>query len=368
MTLAAWIVDAAADREAWRYTSLAGLSAADFAPAQPVSVPMAALPPLLDGHGQRLVFVNGHYQPQLSMTMDLPPDIITGDAVLGYRLTVQAQTCLATQPLEVLCLSHKASTPRQSTIKLQLQLGAHARLTLLERHISIGSGAPQVTTVQIGATLAEQAKALHLKCQEQATDDTHLARTTATLAKGAFYDHCSLTLGAVLSRNELVCSLKEPEAQARLSGATLLRGSQHGATLAIVHHTAPHTVSEQHFRAVLDDKARGVFQGKIAVERTAQQMSGRQLSRALLLSGQAEADHKPELEVNADNVQCSHGSTIGQLDDAALFYLRSRGVAPEAARALLVGAFVQEVLETIGSKSGRDYAAECAAAWHGVAA
>lgn len=364
MTLAAWIATAAQEREAWRYTSLAALRDEAFAPAAPATLAPAALPPLLDGHGQRLVFVNGHYQPQLSMVADLPSDIIAGDTTHGYQLAVQAQTCLATTPLEILCVSHKTVTSRQAHLRLQLQLGAHARLTLLERHITVGQGAPQSLTVQLDVNLAEQAKALHLKCQEQADTDYHFARLTAMLAKGAFYDHFSLTTGAVLSRHELAFTLMAPEAQARLSGATLLRGSQHGDITATVRHAAPHTESAQHFRSVLADKARGVFQGTIHVAPAAQRANGRQLSRALLLSGQAEADHKPELEIFADDVQCSHGSTIGQLDETALFYLRSRGIAPDAARALLVNAFVAEALDTIGSSSGRDYATERVCAWH----
>ncbi len=367
MTLAAWIATAAAEREAWRYTSLAALEDAAFAPATAATLSPAMLPPLLDGHGQRLVFVNGHYQPQLSMAVDLPADIIAGDAMQGYRLTVQAQTCLATTPLEILCVSHKSGTARQAALRLQITLGAHARLTLLERHITVGQGAPQGVTVEIDVTLAEQAKALHLKCQEQANTDYHLARLTATLGKGAFYDHFTLTTGAALSRHELAFTLAAPEAQARLSGVTLLRGSQHGDITAAVRHAAPHTESAQHFRSVLADKARGVFQGAIHVAQAAQRANGRQISRALLLSGQAEADHKPELEIFADDVQCSHGSTIGQLDETALFYLRSRGIALDAARALLVNAFVAEALETIGSGSGRAYATERAAAWHGDA-
>lgn len=368
MTLSAWIATAAQERESWKYTSLAALQDQVFEPATPATLSPAVLPSLLDGHGQRLVFVNGHYQAQLSMVTDLPADIIAGDATRGYQLAVQAQTCLATTPLEILCVSHKSTTARQANLRLQLHLGAHARLTLLERHITVGQGVPQSMTVQFDVTLAEQAKALHLKCQEQADTDYHLARLTATLAKGAFYDHFTLTMGAVLSRHELVFTLAAPEAQARLGGAALLRGRQHGDITASVRHAAPHTESAQHFRTVLADKARGVFQGAIHVAQKAQHANGRQLSRALLLSDQAEADHKPELEIFADDVQCNHGSTIGQLDEAALFYLRSRGIEPEAARALLVNAFVAEALDTIGSGTGRDYATERAGAWHGVAA
>jgi Fe-S cluster assembly protein SufD len=180
----------------------------------------------------------------------------------------------------------------------------------------------------------------------------------------AYFDQFALTTGAALSRHAVTVSLTAPEAQARLHGVYLLREAQHGDTTTLIHHQAPQTTSNEHYRGVLDGRARGVFQGKIIVAPHAQKTDGRQMSRVLLLSDQAEANNKPELEIYADDVQCSHGATIGQLDDTALFYLRSRGIPQAQARALLIEAFITEVIESISTEAGRAIVLQRAQEWY----
>ena len=138
-----------------------------------------------------------------------------------------------------------------------------------------------------------------------------------------------------------------------LSGAYLAAGTQHVDTTIRVDHANPRARSRQHVKGVLTGKAQGVFQGKIIVQRGAQQTDGHQMSRALLLSPTARVNTKPELEIYADDVKCGHGATTGALSQEALFYLTSRGIDRESARALLIGAFVEEVLEDIGDASAR---------------
>jgi len=365
MTLANLITTAEQNREAWKYTSLRSLRDVLFVPAQTATINATELPPLLDANGQRLVFVNGVFQPALSSMAHLPPDLISGDAAQGYALTVQDQTCLATVPLGLLCITTKAAAAQQSTVKLAIHLGAHARLTLVERHISHGNGAAHAAIVAMVINLAEQSKLLHLKFQMQDTSDYHLANTQVHLAKGAHYDQFSLTTGAALSRHAVDVTLAASGAQTKLHGAYLLRDAQHGDITTVIHHAAPNTHSQEHYRGVLDGKARGIFQGKIIVAPHAQKSDGQQMSRALLLSDQAEANHKPELEIYADDVKCSHGATIGQLDDQALFYLRSRGIPTATARAMLIAAFIDAVIDAVSSEAGKAFAAEAAHAWYG---
>lgn len=367
MNSAAIIAASEHDREAWKYTSLKALRAFDFVPAVGhVQIHGEALPglmPMTDRH--RLVFVDGQLRQDLSAINDLPPDLLTGDASTGYVVSVGGQTCLITAPLELVFVATKNAVAQESRVKIRVELGANARLTLIEHHVSYGAGAAHAALCDATIILHEQAKLLHAKFQQMATDDYHLAQTKVSVAKGAYYDHFAMTSGAALSRNDIAVTLAGEQAQTQLHGVYLQRGGQHTDTTMVVDHAAPHTSSRTVYKGVLDDRARGVFQGRILVRPNAQKTDGQQMTRALLLSGQAEADSKPELEIYADDVKCGHGATVGQLDEAAVFYLRSRGVPLDAARALLIAAFAGEVIEQLTMPALRTYAAELAQRWHG---
>ena len=161
------------------------------------------------------------------------------------------------------------------------------------------------------------------------------------------FDSFCFTLGGRISRNELRVSLDAPGAHCRLNGAYLAGGRQHCDHTTSVDHVAPETHSDQLYKGVLDGRARAVFQGKVTVRPDAQKVEGHQMSRALLLSETAEVNTKPELFIHADDVQCSHGATAGDLDGEALFYLRSRGVPEGQARQLLVEAFLNEAIDAV---------------------
>jgi len=161
-------------------------------------------------------------------------------------------------------------------------------------------------------------------------------------------------MNATPQESEIDVSLEGEEAQATLNGIMLSRDKEHADTTTRITHKAPRCASRQVYKTVLDGKSRGVFQGKIAVAKDAQKSDGYQLSRALLLSDQAEMDARPELEILADDVQCSHGNTIGDLDENALFYLRSRGLPEEQARALLIEGFVSEMLDELPVEAWRE--------------
>ncbi len=229
--------------------------------------------------------------------------------------------------------------------RLYIELGQGAEATLVESHVGLPSGAAfanPVTELQV----AEGGKLHHYTLQNQGTGTFHIASLRAKLGNRASYDGFTLALGARLARTDLAMELGE-QTECRLSGGYLLTGSQHADTTSFIHHALPGATSRQVFKGVVDDHSTGVFQGKIRVARDAQKTDGYQLSRALMLSDTAEINHKPELEIYADDVKCSHGSTIGTLDEDSLFYLQSRGIPADRARGLLIDAFVAEAVEEV---------------------
>jgi Fe-S cluster assembly protein SufD len=183
------------------------------------------------------------------------------------------------------------------------------------------------------------------------------------VAEGGTYDSFALTLGARLARMEVHARLAGPNAAAHLNAAQLLGASQHCDFTTIVRHDAPNTASRQTVKNVLTGRSRGVFQGRIEVARVAQKTDGYQMNQALLLSPQAEMDSKPQLQIYADDVKCSHGATVGALDADQLFYLRSRGVPEAEARAILVRAFLSEALDPITHEEARAAMEAAIAAW-----
>ncbi|MBN8521272.1 MAG: Fe-S cluster assembly protein SufD [Alphaproteobacteria bacterium] len=177
--------------------------------------------------------------------------------------------------------------------------------------------------------------------------------THVVLERDARYDAACVMMGAGMVRNQIHAEIKGSGAQCALNGVHLLAGEQHGDTTITIEHQAPHTQSHQTYKNVLTGSSRGVFQGKVHVHQAAQKTDGYQLSNTLMLSPYAEMDTKPELEIYADDVKCSHGATTGKLDENALFYLRARGIPLAQARSLLTMAFVSEVIDRIPAEDMR---------------
>jgi Fe-S cluster assembly protein SufD len=187
--------------------------------------------------------------------------------------------------------------------------------------------------------------------------------TSAAIAAGAQYQGFYLSEGAHFARHEALLELAGEAAEAAIDGAYLVSDTRHCDNTTVIVHAARQTVSRQAFRGVLSGKARGVYQGCVKVRREAQQTDAKQMSRTLLLSRKAEMVTKPELEIFADDVQCSHGATTGELDEAALFFLRARGIPEAEARAMLIEAFLGEALATIGSEALRASATAVVQDW-----
>lgn len=244
--------------------------------------------------------------------------------------------------------------------RLKVVLEEGAEFTFVERHEGEGSyWKNMITEIEVGAN----AKLHHIRFQEDSAEGLNTNMVSISLDRDATYDCFTLNLGGKLTRHEFHAKLNGPNSELTLNGLNLLQGKQHGDTTILIEHAAPHCRSNQFYRTVLDDEAKGVFQGKVHVHQIAQQTDGYQLSNAILLSPKAEMDTKPELEIYADDVKCSHGATTGQLDEEPLFYLRSRGLTAPEARILLMDAFVGEVIDEIDNEDLAENIREKAIGW-----
>lgn len=342
--------------EAWRYTDLAPLSALSFG-----TVPVAAAPVLPAVDLPRLVFLNGTFSEGLSSRLDFaqafgvvdeastqPLALINAEqAQGGITLTIPAGVDAGT----VLLISHASGeTPFAFHLRHRITLGQGASLTLVD--VAKGDGVYWHNAVA-DITLAKGAKFNHYRLQDESRDAFNLATIRARIEAGAAYEHFTATIGAKLSRTEIHASLVGEEALAHLNAAQLLTDEQHGDFTTVVAHKAPNCPSRQTVKSVLAGLARGVFQGRIEVDRIAQKTDGYQMSQALLLSPHAEMDIKPELRIYADDVKCSHGATIGALDENQVFYLRSRGIPEAEARSLLIRAFLDDALVPVAQGDAR---------------
>ena len=362
--------------ESWRYTSLRPLAETSFQePLTEVSqAPVVRDLPELP----RIVLIDGRYQPELST----PPETVAlqtfgevpvfghADAALpmvalntmlaedGVHLHVAAGVDAGT--LVLLSITPDGHRPVDFHPRHSIALDAGARLSIIE--VMQGEGTylhNAVTSVSV----AEGAMLTHVRLQEEGPDAFHVNTTFAQIAERGTYDAFVLTLGARLARTEVHARLAGPGGAVHLNGAQLLGGTQHADITTVVAHDAPGCSSRQTVKNVLDGRSRGVFQGKIEVARVAQKTDGYQMNQALLLSPAAEIDCKPQLEIYADDVKCSHGATVGELDADQLFFLRSRGIPLAEARAILVRAFLTEALDVVADQAARDMMEQAIEAW-----
>ena len=226
---------------------------------------------------------------------------------------------------------------------LSVKLADGASAALAEWHQSaVGLSAP-LMAIEVG----DKARLDYAKVQRDSAQSAHLAATGLTLGEGSVFEGFQISVGGQLARLETHITLSGENADCTLSAIYLGRANQHHDITTNMSHAKGHCLSNQIIRGVLDDSARGVFQGKVHVAPDAQKTDGQQMSRALLLSRKAEADAKPELEIYADDVLCAHGATVGELDETQLFYLTSRGIERDTARGMLISAFLDDAIDSI---------------------
>jgi FeS assembly protein SufD len=268
------------------------------------------------------------------------------------------------KPIHIIQLDGKGEPASTLTRNVVIAESASSAM-ILESYGGLGLRGLQrnaVTELKVG----DKAAIRHVKLQREGEDAVHLATWLVELGADARYDAFQFSTGAALVRSQIYARFAGEGSVADISGAFLMRGRQHCDTTLLVEHRVPHCTSRELFKGVLDNEARGIFQGKIIVSPGAQKTDSKQMAGGLLLSEAAEFDSKPELEIFADDVVCGHGSTSGQIDEDLLFYLETRGIPEAQARALLIQAFVGEALERIEDEGLRDAFAAATAEWLGV--
>ncbi len=366
--------------EAWHYTPLRALAGMSFAePLRLVGRDASLASRLPDLDAPRVVFVDGRCDASLSR---LPRRVAvrTGSPAFGPLARPGSERMAALNAMlaedgatiEVgagqdggtLLLESLGRESHSRAVSFHphhaIRLGAGARLTLIE--VFAGQGT-YLNNPVLEASIGEGATLTHLRLQTEGPAAFHLSTLYADVMAGGTYDSFALVAGARLGRMEIHARLRGAGASAHLNAAQLLGGAQHADFTTVVAHDAPSCASRQTVKTVLTGRSHGVFQGKIEVARIAQKTDGYQMNQALLLSPDAEMDSKPQLEIYADDVKCSHGSTTGALDADQLFYLRSRGIAAAEARSMLVRAFLAEALDPIAPESGRALLEQTVAQW-----
>ena len=286
---------------------------------------------------------------QFSDVTDLPMATLnTGLLSDGLYLKLDDGVALD-KPLHLVSIGTAREEPVSFHPRHLIVAGAGSVATIVESHV--GSGAyfsNSVSEVSVG----DGAVLNHYKLQNEGPEAYHLAANLVRIADRAVYDNFVLQVGGNLARNEIRSELGE-RVECRLNGAYLACGEQHIDNTTFIDHAAPNSSSREVYKGVLDENARGVFQGKILVRQDSQKTDGHQLNKTLLLSPGTEIDTKPELEIYADDVKCSHGATTGELEEELLFYLRARGIDPQTARGMLVAAYVGEALDEIQAEAPR---------------
>jgi len=370
--------------ERWKYTNLHPVAAREFAPAVPAPANDKGrhVAPAVANALARVVFVNGVLQE--SETAGLPkgvrllsmPQAVADDAEWLHRSLAAAKIddplaalnlafmsngvvlrvddgVKLTAPIEIVHVADTSGEARAFHHRHVVALGKGSACTIVERFTGASTD-PYWTHHHSDIAVGEEARCRYFKVQDEGTQAIHLAAVTAAVQKTGSFESFALTTGGGLSRHEITVSLNEPGATCRLDGCYLGSGRQHIDNTTDIQHAAPETTSSETYKGVLDEQAHGVFQGRITVQPHAQKVDGRQLNKTILLSDRAEMDTKPELEIYADDVKCSHGATVGELDENAVFYLRARGIGHAEARQMLVEGFIEDLIGAVDDPAVRD--------------
>jgi len=363
---------------AWKYTNPAALSRSEFVEAPAPPIERRDVEPLLYPGCAALVFVNARFAPSLSRLEGLPEELLAGSlreaiaeqparvAELGAHLDAVDQPLAALNtalfedgavlwapkgltvatPIQILYLAAGDGPPFVTYPRTLVVAGAASQLTVVESFAALGDGA-YWSCAASEIVAGQDAHVDHYKVQRESLAALHTSAQEVVLGRGAQVSSHAFSLGAGLARHDIHGVLAGEGADANLNGLYMVRGEQHCDTHMRVDHRAAHCASHELYKGVLDGAARAVFDGLIHVHPGAQKTDAKQTNRNLLLSRDALVNTNPQLLIFADDVKCTHGSTVGELDADAVFYLRSRGIGVEAATSLLTYAFAHDVIERI---------------------
>jgi Fe-S cluster assembly protein SufD len=371
-------------QEDWKYTNLRRLEARTFAPATSAAVGVGGW---IANAGTRIVLVNGHWMPALStieaqlpgmtlltlkqwfehepaavaafiaQTSRAQPTALEDLNLAFFEDGVVLDLAAGAKPDQPIYIVHQwsdGSAQVMSNPRVVVRAGANSRCVVIEQFIGANAG-ECFTNAVCDIELAADASVDHYRIQQESARSFHIGHVNVRQQQNSRYSSHDIALGASLARVNLSVTLQAPGAHVALNGLFAPLGTQHLDAHTTIDHAAPHTTSDENYRGIAGERGRGVFNGKVIVRPAAQKTDARQSSRNLLLTAGAEIDTKPELEIYANDVKCSHGATTGQLDAAALFYLRSRGLDAAAARALLIRAFAESIVTSIGPPAVRSY-------------
>jgi Fe-S cluster assembly protein SufD len=352
--------------EEWKFTSVAPVAATPFRRAPEVTLDPAAIDPFLLKSAITVVLVNGRVAGNLLSVGGLPAGVVVefgggaassrpapggafvdlNDAFVEEVVTIRvAPKAVVEAPLHVLSVAAPNGEAALVTPRLQVHVGEGAEVSIIETFAGI-DGAATLTTAVTRFEIAPAAVVNHAKIQVEPANAFHMGNTTAWLDRASTFTSHALTFGGRIARNDITAVLDGEGAECTLDGLYVTDGDSLVDTHTTIDHAKPHCPSHERYKGILAGRAKAVFNGKIIVRQDAQKTDAKQTNRALLLSDGAQVNTKPQLEIFADDVKCTHGAAIGQLDDDALFYLRARGISESDARNLLIHAFAAEVLET----------------------
>lgn len=364
--------------EEWKYTSLAELQRGSFPAAGSAISTGVAIPASPGSDRPRLAFVNGAFVERLSTRGPVPEAVRLGsltqniadgfsaiESVFGRSFELDAKplaalntanfrdgaflylprNCRVDAPIEFL-FHVDPSRPVGVYPRVLIVAEDGAEATIIERYTS-GDGLPYFTNAVTEVYLGENASVRHVKAQEESEEAFHIGLIAAHQARSSRFLSSSISFGAKLARTDILSVLDGEGAECVLDGLYVGRNRQHIDHHTAVDHRAPRATSRELYKGVLDDASTGVFNGKVFVRVDAQKSDAQQMNKNLLLSDSATVNTKPQLEILADDVKCSHGATVGRLDATALFYLRSRGIDALRAREILIYAFANEMLNRL---------------------
>jgi Fe-S cluster assembly protein SufD len=382
--------------EDWKYTDLRVLMREVLPPApEPDAAALKRASAALELHAiagvRRLVLVDGVFAPKLSDTGklekglgirtlrevleagDSAPQLLAPDnsdamvalnsAMMTDGLVIEvADGAVVTQPLHIVHIASDAQPAAMFTRSL-FKLGKAASATLVESYISADGAKAYQVHDSLVVSIGDGARLDHVRLVEDGREAFNISSSQVTLGANAHFNTFGMTSGSHVSRYQATIAFAGEGSRVETNGVNLLNGRQHADTTLLLDHAVPNCASREIFRSVLDDRGHSVFQGRIIVRPKAQKTDAKMMTRALLLSDEAEADNKPELEIFADDVTCGHGATTGALDESLLFYLRARGLSEKEAQALLIQAFVGEAIESIVNDALRELAISAAERW-----
>jgi len=379
-------------QEDWRFTSVAALARTQFRLARGNPVPFTVSELVtwrMEGAVARMVFVDGRFAPELSTWGKLPEGVMVNglhkeiayrpEAVakhLGRYLDIARDSFCALntafaedgayvhvsrgavvkQPIHLLFISTSSGVPAMTHPRNLIVVEDEGQASIVEDYVSLGGETPALSNAVTELVAGGDATVAHTMIEREHFQTYNFSTLRIEQARSANVASHSLLLGGALVRNNVHPVLAGEGGECLINGLFIGSGQQHLDNYMLVEHASPHCASRQFYNGILDEQAHGVFHGRIIVHKDAQKTDAKQTNRNLLLADDAQIDTKPQLEIYADDVKCTHGATIGQIEESALFYLRSRGIGEVEARRLLIQAFAGECLDRMKPGAVRDYA------------